>query len=379
MSSLHLGRILRSLLAASAGGGLLAACGGAVEAPIDEDPSATDPTTSTPTRPSTTPPDAGLPVDAGRDASKQQPDAHIPDVNVSETTVITTCHSGQTDPSPLFCCADPRSPGCAPSPGGDACALDCITVCEKIAPGSSVNFRNCYWTGTGASAKIGYLCGSCGVGRVPGDTTPCDRGANVAERLAMQAYYEAASVVAFERLAASLEAAGAPRDLVASARTAAGDERRHAETFARLAGDRGACVSWPAHDEANPSLFDLALENASEGCVRETYGALLTLHQAQHAADPEVRAAFQQVARDEIEHAAFSWRLASWLSDRLTVDERIAVRSAHASARRALRPASGMDAVDLALGLPSGAAGAALYANLWVALPDDCMTHAMAA
>lgn len=55
-----------------------------------------------------------------------------------------------------------------------------------------------------------------------------------------------------------------------------------------------------------PNLEALALENAVEGCVRETFGALCGGYQAARAADPVVRRTLAQITRDETTHALVS-------------------------------------------------------------------------
>jgi hypothetical protein len=206
-----------------------------------------------------------------------------------------------------------------------------------------------------ANGDVTFHCGSCGIGRLPNDTKPCPEGETMGERLARQAYYEGVSVVAFERLADVLVANGAPEDLVLRARRAAEDEARHAAIFAGLARAHGASV--PAIELATNehSLFDLALENATEGCVRETFGAAITLHQAMYAESADVRAAFAAISDDEAEHAAFSWDLKSWFDDRLTAEERARIERAHHEALASARAAANEepDATSLALGLPS--------------------------
>ena len=192
---------------------------------------------------------------------------------------------------------------------------------------------------------------------MPGDTEPCPSGDTVASRLAHQAYYEGASVVAFERLAGALERAGAPEALVTRARAAATDEARHAVLFADLARRHGVAPMTLESRAATPSLFELALENATEGCVRETFGAIVTLHQASHAESEEIRAAFVAIAEDEAEHAALSWELKAWFDTQLSPGERLYVQTAHdeavAQARREAKTAP--DAPGLALGLPDSA------------------------
>src|SRR5262249_32306722 len=79
------------------------------------------------------------------------------------------------------------------------------------------------------------------VGRAPAGLTsaPRDRGlSEIGDWLSRCAHLEAASVAAFERLAAELTALGAPLDLVEEARRAAGDEIRHAAVIGTLARAR---------------------------------------------------------------------------------------------------------------------------------------------
>jgi hypothetical protein len=370
MKARPLGPLFRLLLVTTGGAGSMAACGGGIVTVDDgtRSPGANDdspPPTSTPTAP------------ARRDASV--PDSRVPDVMVRPDrwdepecacvdVSIPTCKTGIVDPDSDFCCGNPPGPGCV-SGGADAqCGLDCNAVCARVAPGTPTGFQQCYWTASGSDPKIGYACGACGVGRVPSGTRACTRGRSVADRLAMQAYYEAASIVAFDRLADFLENEGAPERLVAAVRSASADESRHAALFARLASDRGARVHEPSIQARPSSMLELALENTTEGCVRETYGALVALHQSEHARDAELRSAFRSVAADEIAHAELSWMLAEWFDARLSTDDRARVRAAHTAAKEALRPRTRADDVDVALGIPSGARAAALYEGLFGAL-----------
>ncbi len=137
--------------------------------------------------------------------------------------------------------------------------------------------------------------------------------------LADAAWLEAASVNAFRRLRRELEAHGAPRRLLRSVSRSARDERRHARTARALARRFGVSVPPVACAPfERRSLFDLALENAVEGCVRETWGALVAMHQAERARDLGVRAAMAGIARDELRHAELAWRIERWLAPRLT-------------------------------------------------------------
>jgi hypothetical protein len=148
---------------------------------------------------------------------------------------------------------------------------------------------------------------------------------------------EAASVHAFERLARELAAHDAPRSLVLRAKRAAGDERRHARVTRALARRFGASVPTIRVGRGGVrSLAEIAVENAAEGCVRETFGALQATLQGQRAQDPEVRAAMRAIARDETRHAALAWSVARWITPKLTDDERAVVARAHTAAIEAL-------------------------------------------
>jgi hypothetical protein len=121
------------------------------------------------------------------------------------------------------------------------------------------------------------------------------------------------------------------------------------------------------------SLASFALENAVEGCIRESYGALVATWQATHAPASDVAHAMTRIARDETRHAALAWSIARWLRPRLDVATRAHVASAMRGALAALRcevratPA----ATALALGLPYGEAGATLVDRFAAALPFD--------
>ena len=167
---------------------------------------------------------------------------------------------------------------------------------------------------------------------------------------------EAESIPAFEALADALAAHGAPTRLQRAARRAADDERRHTLAMGALAAAHGATVpTVTAPARATPTLVELARDNAVEGCVRETFGALVALWQAERAADPTVRATMRDIARDELRHAALGWQIDAWADAGLTPDDRAEVarakRAAVAELRAALGPADA--AVVARAGFPS--------------------------
>lgn len=158
-------------------------------------------------------------------------------------------------------------------------------------------------------------------------------GTGFNRHLADAAWLEAASIDAFRRLRRELRAHGAPRRLLRAASRSARDERRHARATKALARRFGVGVA-PVVCEAVPerSVEALALENAIEGCVRETWGALVALRQAARASEPAVRATMARVARDEARHAELAWAVDAWLCGRLTAEQRRRVQGARAAA-----------------------------------------------
>jgi hypothetical protein len=149
-------------------------------------------------------------------------------------------------------------------------------------------------------------------------------GSAIGEHFAAMATLEAASVTAFRRLERQLKSYGAPQELLARIRTAIRDEIRHARATTALARKYDVTPSAPqiAAQEKMPSLFELALENAREGCVRETFGALVAHLQVTRAADTDVRATMAAIADEETEHAALSWDIAAWIESQLTNEDR---------------------------------------------------------
>jgi hypothetical protein len=197
---------------------------------------------------------------------------------------------------------------------------------------------------------------------------PCTARGELGAYFAENARLEAASVFAFEQLARDLERLHAPRELIVLALRSALEEVGHVRTVGALAERFGGQPSVP--EIAPPparEAFAIALENAVEGCVRETYGALLACYQAQAALDPHVRAAMTQIAEDETRHAELSWRIAAWLEPQLSEREQAAIQLARRAAYVALHgelTASISDDARRLIGLPDEAVSRSLLAQL---------------
>ncbi|WAS93503.1 ferritin-like domain-containing protein [Nannocystis punicea] len=179
-------------------------------------------------------------------------------------------------------------------------------------------------------------------------------------------------MVAFAALADELARLGAPAELLDALAEAARDEQRHAARVTTLARRRGADIVTPTiADTPARDLLALAIENAVEGCVYETWAALVTAHQARAAQDPALRAAFAEIAADEARHADLAWAIDAWLLEQLDEAARAEVAAARRAAVRALATglAEAPDHAELvALGLPSSRVALQLCSGLDAAL-----------
>jgi hypothetical protein len=225
--------------------------------------------------------------------------------------------------------------------GVDAAAGSCEEACIRLA-GGYATVEGCRFTkltenGQSVPAvecKIQSMC----EGRRPEGFCPEE-----AEHFAEASQLEAASVFAFVQLARELRHHRAPRRLIAAARRSRRDEVRHARATAALARRRGARV--PRVNVAAMAIRDLetiAIENVIEGCVRETFGAATAWWRALHARDPNVRATYLRIARDETKHAALARELDVWVRARLSLAARHRVERARAAAIGELRTAVGV-------------------------------------
>ena len=207
------------------------------------------------------------------------------------------------------------------------------------------------------------------------ETTEFEGPDAIARALAEMAYLEAASIIAFVTLAADLESLGAPASLVTAARRSAADEVRHARSVGALAVRAGGRIPTPVTaPPARRSLEQIALENAVEGCVRETFGAAIAAVHAANSADLGIGRLLARIARDEPRHALLAWRVAEWLEPQLDSGARRRVRDARAAAVAELRASAAIEPdrrLREALGLPTARQATAvvehLAATLWAA------------
>ena len=199
------------------------------------------------------------------------------------------------------------------------------------------------WCLCGGRRPAGLLASSCSNAAHP-----------IGALFAEMSRLEAASVRAFHVLARELAEHGAPTKLVTAALRSASDEVRHTRSTAAIARRYGAAPLRPRYSVPpyTRPLAAIAKENAVEGCVGETYGALVALWQGEHAADPHIARSLRAIAKDEVRHAELAWSVARWVEPQLTPRARNSVNLARAEAverlSRAPQPPLGVGDVLLA-------------------------------
>jgi hypothetical protein len=248
----------------------------------------------------------------------------------------------------------------------------CANLCGNDVNGQPV--QHCYFQVAGSSSLLCVL--GCS-GRRPQNLTERRIAflSPAAECFSHAAHLEAASVDAFRILHDELVAHGAPQALCRAALRAARDEVRHAAIVGRLALRFGGGVEAPVVPRGGlRDRFALALENAIEGCVRETWGALQTAWQARSARSANVRAAYRSIARDEAMHALLGWQVAEWAESKLTRAQRLAVRRARERAFEELFEALSVEPPEILVvdaGLPRANEAVLLARALFREIADD--------
>ncbi len=266
-----------------------------------------------------------------------EPAPEAPAVLPEALAIAAACAPMTIAPNPPDDCGNYVRLSCG-LPAGVVPASNCylfINDCKQVCPGF---YFNCHAVNDScqngqivkdAKGAIDIDCSVCskGIGRVPAGLAPA-RFARAPSALgdwfAAAAHLEAASVHAFDRLHDELAAHGAPARLLRAAKRARRDEVRHARLTGRMARRFGGVPVTPVVAEvAARPIEAVAVENAVEGCVRETFGALVASFQAERAADPEIAGLMASIARDETRHAALSWAVARWAAARLPVETRM--------------------------------------------------------
>lgn len=307
------------------------------------------------------------------------------------TTINNDCSQACAcyKPPPPEVVRKPYEPRCAET-GGDAASMSDADASDAADVGDAAEVAACeeYLDCGGICGQSSMGFGSAQCRLVTGETgktevectymsPPCGRAtegqAHVAAPhdlvswLSAAASLEAASVAAFERLERELITYDAPRVLIREASRAARDEVRHARVMASLARRHGGVTERPKRASMRRRSFErFALENAIEGCVRETYGALLATYQARFASDRKLRASFARIAADETRHAALAHAIDRWATTKLSERARLRIARARREAVTALDRELSSDptaAMRATLGLPDARAARAMLAT----------------
>mgnify|MGYP003594684469 CR=1 FL=1 len=208
-----------------------------------------------------------------------------------------------------------------------------------------------------------------------GGASPAPHATPLALEVGRIAALEALSVGAFAQVARDLARLGLlSRELEARLASAQRDERRHARAARAVLRGLGAgaprAPRVPRGAAGWRGLEEVAVGNAVEGCVRESFGAVVACVQARTAGDPTLRAFFRAIAVDELRHAALSWDLHALLMGRLTAAARRRVQRAQRVALSELARGPEPHAeVRARAGAPSRRARAALVQAMRATLP----------
>jgi hypothetical protein len=248
-------------------------------------------------------------------------------------------------------------------PSNGMTSAECAKVCGGARP-----YAMCHAYLNDDLPGPAFQCTSCSEGRRPQGYVDPHLEPTIAGWLAHAADLERVSIDAFQILRRELAHHGAPAELLTQAARAEADEVRHARILGALARRAGTTLeSTPVAHGPVRTLLAIALENAVEGCVRETYGALLAGWQATHAEHIELRRAMKRIYVDETSHAELAWDVHAWLVTRLPASEVAEVTRAMGLALRELRAAVATPPpppVARSLGLPLAGHARALVAGL---------------
>jgi hypothetical protein len=293
------------------------------------------------------PPQGGPPTGPCPRSSDTIIDVHVDwqfSNGVSAAALVERCRSAG-DCNPL--CIELSSPGFAPKH---------IITCDRIPADAGAAMQTLGDAGDPVRIHLVYSYSDC-TGRRPEGLVACAGGEAVGGWLARAACLEGASVPAFQRLIDELQGFQAPASLIRRAQRARRDEVRHHGIMSGLAQRLGGVVAAPMVPPFRArSLEEMAVENAVEGCVRETFGASVAAHQARRAAVPEIRQAMAGIARDEAQHALLAWDVDRWAWGRMDRAGRKQVRDRRrAAAAELLDETRTANESSAALGLPDPA------------------------
>jgi len=190
--------------------------------------------------------------------------------------------------------------------------------------------------------------------------------------LAEASQAETVSWMALRAVERELRAHDAPDMLARRAKAASDAALRNASVLEAMAMRWGVRPRQPTFIPVSVRPLDaLAAENASQGCVRETWAALEALYQSLAARDPVIRRTMGRIAADGLRHAEFSWAVDTWAHRRLASRGRERVAQARARAVTDVLEALSVErnrVLCIEAGLPNAATARGLARDLGQAL-----------
>lgn len=138
-------------------------------------------------------------------------------------------------------------------------------------------------------------------------------------------------------LGRSLSELSCPADFIRRVDHAAREKQRHAEVLFQVAQVAPAGQLAQGVDAPLVDLWGLTLEVATSRCVVDTYAAARLAFQALHASSPELRAAFDDIARQDAIHATLFWDLLEWALSHLSPARARQISEEQRRVREALR------------------------------------------
>src|SRR5262249_10142709 len=157
----------------------------------------------------------------------------------------------------------------------------CYSLCHRMMRPCHAYGESCVNNQVVQNKPVLIECAICpgNVGRRPegfDPSSPAAGGAPLGAFFAELARLEAASIAAFDRLPDELVEHGAPDELVLAAERSRQDEVEHTRVMTRLARRHGAAPAHVHRGTRRPRpLAEIVRENMVEGCIRETFGALV--------------------------------------------------------------------------------------------------------
>lgn len=169
---------------------------------------------------------------------------------------------------------------------------------------------------------------------VGGGEVPAGAEGYLSEYWRRAAEIEHASVASFARFTLQLMSLGAPPSLLAQAHQAGLDEIEHARLAYGLAQRFGGGSMSAGRLSLAGALDQQLLEDPQaivlatlrEGCVGETLAAAWAALAAKRCKDAETKAILEQIAQDELRHAALAWETLAWARSVFPEQTRAALR-----------------------------------------------------